>query len=328
MKALVTGATGFIGSHVTDLLIERGYDVNCLVRKTSDLRWLINKKVNLVDGSLGNPESLNNAVAGMDYIFHVAGLTFARNYEEFLKGNRDGTKNLLNATVKSAPNLKKFLYVSSQTAAGPSPSLDAPKKEDSECKPITSYGKSKYATEQEVLALKERLPFTIVRPPAVFGPRDTAILPIFKSVKMGLGTLIGFKPKYVSLIHSRDLSRGIVEAAESEKTTGKTYFVSSDEFYSWNQLMEIIKMALNKKFVLKLRLPHSLVLTAAGLSELAGKFSSKPPVFNYEKGIDFIQDYWICSTENARKDFGYRQQVPIGEGIEDTCRWYIDNGWM
>jgi dihydroflavonol-4-reductase len=328
MKALVTGATGFIGSHVADLLHSRGIEVVCTIRQTSNLRWLKDKPYKLVEASLSNKDSLIEAAKDVDYVVHVAGLTFARNYEEFLRGNQGGTRNLLQATIEAAPNLKRFLFVSSQTVAGPSESLDNPKTEIMEDKPLTSYAKSKLAAEGEVWKMKDKMPITIVRPPAVYGPRDTAIFDIFKTVKMGLGTLIGFKPKYLSLIHSTDLARGIVDAAMSKKTIGELYYVSSDEFYNWDQLMNLIAAGFGKKSVFKLKLPHPLVLSVAAISEFFGKFSTKPPVFNYEKGIDFIQDYWTCSTEKAKRDFGYSQQVSIEDGMKETCQWYLEQKWL
>lgn len=328
MKVLVTGATGFIGSHVADKLLAKGYYVRCIARKTSNLRWLDGKNFEIVEASLDNPESLIKAVEGVDYVYHVAGLTFARNYEEFLKGNRDATANLISVVEKHAPNIKRFLFVSSQTVVGPAKSLYEPVDETTPRNPITSYGRSKKEAEDVVLSYKDKIPFTILRAPAVYGPRDTAIYDIFRTVKMGLGTMVGFRDKYISLIHSEDLSRGIIEAAESEKTKDEIYFVSSEEFYTWKQLINIIAEKMNKKFVLKIRLPHFIVLTVAAISEFLGKFSDKPPVFNYEKGIDFIQDYWICSTEKAKRDFGYRQMMSIEDGMQNTIEWYKQNKWL
>ncbi len=327
-KALVTGATGFIGSHIADLLFERGYEVRCIIRKSSNLRWLAGKPYELIEASLNEPASLEKAAEGVDFIFHSAGLTAAKNYDEFLRGNRDGTRNLLEAASKASPDLQRFLFVSSQTAAGPSESLEHPIDEEAPCRPITSYGKSKKAAEDEVEKFSDSFPVTIVRPSAVYGPRDTAIFDVFKAVNAGLGTLIGFKPKYVNLVHSEDLARGIVDAAESGNTIGKTYFVSSNEFYNWHQLMDVMKDAFGKKKLLKIKLPHSLVLGLAALSGLLGKLSSKPPVFNYEKGIDFIQEYWTCSTGRAKADFGYQQKMSIESGMKNTVGWYRDNNWL
>ncbi len=328
IKCLVTGATGFIGSHLADSLLAKGYEVRCTVRKTSNLRWLKDKPVVLVEASLSNKDSLAEAVKDVDYIYHVAGLTAAKNYDDFLKGNRDGTVNLLNAAVDNSPNLKRFLHVSSQTASGPSPSKDSPVDEYSPCHPITSYGRSKRAAEIEVEKFFDKLPITIVRPPAVYGPRDTATFDIFKAMKTGIASYIGFGKKYVSIVHSDDLVRGIILAAESEKSIREKYFIASEKFYSWAEINPIIANAMGKKKVLHLHLPHFLVLTVAAVSGFFGKFSAKPPVFNYEKGIDFIQEAWTCSVDKAVKELGYSQEVSLEEGMNQTAKWYKDNGWL
>jgi dihydroflavonol-4-reductase len=328
MRALVTGATGFIGSHLADFLLSKGFDVRCIIRKTSNLRWLKGKPVETVVAALNDKESIVKALEDVDYVFHVAGLTFARNEDEFMKGNSEGTKNLIEAVVENDQNIKRFLFVSSQTVAGPAKSINRPVTEDMPYNPLTAYGRSKKAAEEEVLKLKDKIPITVVRAPAVYGPRDTAIYSVFKTVKMGLGTMVGMKPKYLSLIHSSDLVRGIVDAALSENTIGEIYFVSSEEFYTWNELIPLIGRTLGMKFVLKIKLPHFLVLTVAGISEFLGKLSSKPPVFNYEKGIDFIQDFWICSVEKAKRDFGYSQEMSIEDGIRNTIEWYKANNWL
>ena len=328
MKTLVTGATGFIGSHVVDILKQVDTEIACIARPTSDLRWLEGKGVHIVNASLHDKESLIPAVKGVDMIIHVAGLTAARNDEEFLKGNRDATQYLLEVAQNYAPNLQRFLHVSSQTVTGPSSSIQDPVNEQSPLQPITAYGRSKRAAEEVVQSFAQTIPMTIVRPPAVFGERDTAILTFFQSVSRGILPLIGFDEKRVSLIHGVDLARGIVEAAFHGNTIGETYFVSSEDFYSWKQIAEITKHAFGKSFVIPVRIPHGIVMTLAGLSEIFGRFSSKPPVLNYEKGKVLIQPYWVCSVEKAKKDFGWKQQIPIEEGIERTVRWYIDNKWV
>ncbi len=328
MKALVTGATGFIGSQIVDYLLERGYQVRCTVRKTSNLRWLKDKPIELVEAGLSDLNALKEAVKGVDYVYHIAGLTAAKDYDTFLKVNRDGTLNILKAIEEANPNIKRYLHCSSQTVHGPAESFDKPTAEDMPLNPITSYGKSKKAGEDEVAKYMDKFPITIVRPPAVYGPRDEDILGIFKAVNMGIGTLIGFKPQHVSLIHSYDLARGIIEAAESDNTVGKAYFVSSEEIYSWGQVMPIMKDALGKNFFIPIRIPHFLVLAIAGISGFFGKFMKNPPVFNYEKGIDFIQENWICSVERAKKDFGYRQKVSLEDGMKLTADWYREHKWL
>lgn len=328
MKALITGATGFIGSHVADALKAKGYDIRCTTRSSSKLQWLDGKGYELVSAVLSEPDSLRKAVEGVDVIIHSAGLVAARNEAEFLKANRDGTKNLLEAAYKFNPNLKRFLHVSSQTVAGPSSSLEEPKTEDMELFPITAYGRSKKAAEAEVMKFSEKMPVTIVRPSAVYGPRDTATFQIFQTVNKGLATLIGFNRKYVNIVHSADLTNGIVAAAESENSISQKYFLASEDIYNWTQIMEAMTKALGKKRVLRMRIPHAVVFSVAGLTEFFGRFSQKPPIFNFDKGRDFVQTFWTCSVEKAKKDFGYKQNLTLEQGMIETAQWYKENRWL
>lgn len=328
MKVLITGATGFVGSHLAEMLKELGYDINCIHRKSSNLRWLKDKSYNIIEADLFNINSLKTAMTDIDYVFHLAGVTFAKDTADFLKGNAETTKNLIEAVHKYCPNIKRFVYLSSQTVGGPSISFDTPVNEDIPPNPLTSYGKSKKAAEDVILQNIGSIPYTIIRAPAIIGPRDTAIYDLFKTANMGIGTLIGFKPKYLSLLYVQDICTALVKSAESSEAINKAYYVSSKEFYSWDYLIGTIGKSLGKKRFITLKIPHFLVLTIAYLSELSGKISGKPPVFNYEKGIDFIQSYWTCSNQKAEKDFGFSQQVPIDEGIKLTINWYKENKWL
>ncbi len=328
MKALVTGATGFIGSHLVDALLERGIEVRCIVRRQSNRRWLAGKPIELVEASLTEPASLPAAVKGVDVIYHVAGLIAARSMAEFMRGNRDATMNLLQAALRYAPNLQRFLFLSSLAAVGPAPSLSEPVTEETPYHPLTAYGKSKRAAEEAVLAVAEQLPVTIVRPPAVYGPRDAATLPFFRSVRLGIAPLIGFRDKYLSLIHVRDLVRGILLAAEAQRAIGRVYFISSEEYYTWEQLAEVARIAVGRRRVWRLRIPHGIVMGIASIAEVAGWFTRRPPVFDFEKGRDIVQSYWICSPERARKELGYRQTVGLVEGMRETVAWYREHGWL
>jgi nucleoside-diphosphate-sugar epimerase len=328
LKVLITGATGFVGSHVVDVLLERGHDVFYIARSTSNMRWLDGKKVTRVDGSLFDVDSLKDAVTGMDALIHVAGLTAARNEAEFRKGNLDATQNLIDAVRAYNPGLKSFVHTSSLTVCGPAPSLERPTTEDqTDLRPLTAYGRTKKLAEDAVRQAMD-IPWTIVRPPAVYGPRDAAILSFFQAVHKGLATLIGFGDSRVSLVHARDLARGIVMAMEQPVAIHQTYFITSDEFYSWPQIVDVTKTAMGKSFVLPVRLPHSLVLGIAGTVGFFGKLSGKPPVLDYEKGLDLIQPYWICSSEKASRDLGYRQEVSLKDGIRGTVQWYREHKWL
>lgn len=328
MHVLVTGATGFVGSHVVDLLLERGHTVAYIARATSNLRWLEGKEAKRVDGNLGDKLSLQGALADVDVVIHVAGLTAARNEAEFLRGNRDSTQNLVDAVRMYRPQLQRFVHISSQAVCGPAADLQHPTTETMPLRPITAYGRTKKLAEDVIRAAMADFPCTIIRPPAVYGPRDEAILTVFKSVAKGVSPLIGFDEKRVSLVHVRDLARGIVDAAFNPAAAGQTYFISSDEFYAWPDITTMAAAVMGKQRIFTIRLPHFAVMSIAGISGVLGKLSSKPQVLDYEKGLDITQRYWICSTEKARAEIGYRQQVTLAEGIEETVAWYRAHGWL
>jgi nucleoside-diphosphate-sugar epimerase len=292
------------------------------------MRWLDGKSVTRVEGSLFDVESLRHAVTGMDALIHVAGLTAAKNEAEFRRGNLDATQNLIDAVRAFNPGLQRFVHTSSLTVCGPAPSLEQPRTEDhDDLRPLTAYGRTKKLAEDAVRAASD-IPWTIVRPPAVYGPRDAAILSFFQAVHKGLATLIGFGDSRVSLVHARDLARGIVLAMEAPAAHQQTYFITSDEFYSWPQIVDVTKTAMSKSFVLPVRLPHALVLGIAGTVGFFGKLSGKPPVLDYEKGLDLIQPYWICSSDKARRELGYTQEVSLEDGIRETVQWYREYKWL
>ncbi len=326
MKALVTGASGFIGSHLVELLVKKGYDVRILARKASNLRWLEGVTVEQAHGDFFDPESLRKAVEGVDYVYHNAGVTKAKLPEEYYRGNTETTKKMLEAVLEANPRLKRFVLVSSQAAEGPSASLD-PVNEEVPPHQLTTYGRSKWEAEKAVNAMADRLPVTIVRPPVVYGPRDRDVYEFFTTVARGLQPVVGFKEKYVSLIHAADLVRGFVMAAESDRACSQTYFISSKRVYSWGEIGDTTKKVMGKK-VLRVRVPEPGVYVIAAFAEFFSKFSPKPALINFEKARDMVQDYWTCSAAKAKRDFGFEQQIELEEGIRETVEWYRQMKWL
>jgi nucleoside-diphosphate-sugar epimerase len=325
VKALVTGGNGFIGSHLVDLLIQKGYSVRCLVRKTSDLQWLSGVNVELIYGDLFDEQALGKALDGVDYVYHSAGVTKAKTSDGYFKGNAEGTRSILRSAA-GASQLKRFIHVSSQAAVGPSPTK-TPISEDVTPHPLTAYGRSKWKAEQECHSFMDRLPITIVRPPAVYGPRDKDIFEFFRTMDRGIQPMIGLREKYVSLIHVGDLVRGFVMAGESPAAAGQTYFVSSKDVYNWKQLGEITRKILGRR-TLRIRIPEPIVYGIASGAEFFAMFSSKPALLNIEKGRDIVQNYWTCDASKAKRDFGFEEGTDIETGFRTTIDWYRMKGWL
>jgi nucleoside-diphosphate-sugar epimerase len=333
-KALVTGANGFVGSHLVEGLLSKGYHVICLVRKTSNLRWLSGLNVEYVYADISEKESLSreagsfgkNVLKDVDFIFHVAGLTKAKTEEEYLKANYEGTKNLLEACVKDNPQIKRFVYISSQAAVGPGKD-DRPLDETAPCNPITDYGKSKLKGEKIVLEFSSKLPVTIIRPPAVYGPRDSDILSFFKVANKGFKTLFGKGESYLSLCYIEDLVDGIILAAESPKATGKIYFIADDQIYSWREAFKIVAKVLNKKTI-TLKIPKAFLYSIAFISENIARLLGKPTVINMQKVREITQRYWLCDVSKAKRELGFSPKYPFEEGAKKTVRWYKEKGWL
>jgi dihydroflavonol-4-reductase len=327
MIAAVTGGTGFIGSHLVDRLLAQGHTVRALVRASSNLRWLEGKNVELVRADMSRPETLEPFVRDADIVYHIAGVVKSRDRAGYFDGNVTATRNLMDAALRHAPALKRFLYVSSQTAAGPSTALERPVREDDPPRPITTYGESKVAAEALLREYAGRLPWTIVRPPAVYGPRDTEIFIYFQTVARGLNSMIGFDDKRLSLVHVDDLVRGIMLAAGADCAIGRTYFISSEELYSWPQVGRIAAAALGARTV-TLRVPHTLVYGIAAVAQVVAALQRRAATLNLEKARDITRRYWICDAGAAVRDLGYRQTVSIEEGIRGTIAWYREQGWL
>jgi nucleoside-diphosphate-sugar epimerase len=325
-KILVTGATGFVGSHLVDCLVERGSDVRCLVRQSSNLRYVKHPQVELAYGGLDGSTDWDEALADVDIIYHVAGTTFARRAKDYFTVNHQGTEALLAEAVKRRDRIKRFVYISSLAAVGPARD-GAPVDEDTSPAPITPYGRSKLMAEEAVRVVSDLLPVTIVRPPAVYGPRDYGIFEFFKAVKGGMFPMIGRGDKRVSLVHARDLVDGIILAGESEASVGRTYFISSEDNYSMRAVADLMA-ALMRRRLRAFSIPRPLAYGVAIAAEAAAALMGKPPVINRDKVTDLSQTGWTCSIERAKSELGYSQQVPLEEGLRETLAWYKSEGWL
>lgn len=324
--AVVTGANGFVGSHLVDNLLAKGFKVRCIVRKSSDLKWLKSKDIELFDCGLFDKDGLRKAFKDATYIFHVAGVVKSKTKEGYFKGNVETTRNLLEVAQENVSSIKRFLVVSSQTVTGPS-TKDKPVDENSACKPITTYGKSKLEEERLALSYKDKLPVTICRAPAVYGERDTEIFIYFQTFNKGLTTTIGFNKKELSLIHAVDLVEGFYLAAVNEKAIGQIYFIGSEKFYTWEEINSITSKVLNKEPII-IKVPHFLVYTIAAIAQFFAIFSSKPATLNIEKAKDITQQFWTCDTSKAMRELGYKQKINIEDGIKRTCDWYKEMKWI
>ncbi len=323
-RALVTGGHGFLGSHLVDLLLEQGFRVRCLLRPGRPERALGGRPVEVARGDLRGKEGLAEAVQGVDVVFHVAGLIAARSPVEFREVNAGGAARLAAAVAEHAPAVRRFVLVSSQAAAGPSAD-GRPVTEDLPPHPLTHYGRSKLLGEEAVRAA--RIPFSILRPPAIYGPRDLALLPFFRLASKGIAPGLEGPGRRFNLLHARDVARGILLAAEAEGARGRTYFLSDGAGYGYPEIARSMGAALGRR-PRRIPLPDFLLDLAAAFSDEVMGMLGRAPVFSRDKARELKARLWLCSAARAEEELGWRPLVPLDDGIRETAEWYERNGLL
>jgi nucleoside-diphosphate-sugar epimerase len=328
MTVLVTGATGFLGSHVAEQLSRAGRPVRALARPTSDTRFLKSLPgVELVEGRVDDPASLSRAVEGVEAIVHAAGLVKARGPHEFVRVNSEGTRNLIDAARRVRPALKRFVMVSSITVAGPSDDDGSPIPYDREPRPVTHYGKSKLEAERAVLAAKDELHAVILRPPAIYGPRDREILIFFRAIAKGVLPLTNPLKAKLSMIYGADCAAACISALDASVESGSVFYVDDGGVHTFEDLIIQSETALKKRAWLRLPLPQPVVLGAAWLSEAYGKLANRPVMLTRNKCNELFTQ-WVCDGALARERLGWRPEVPFAEGVQRTVDWYKQHGWI
>ena len=322
----MTGGTGFVGSHLVESLLKKGYDVSCLVR--SDEKWLRDLNVTIVRGDLTNKELLRRSVAECDYIYHVAAVTRAKEWSAFQDANVAGTLALARAAAEADSKLKNLLITSSLAVVGEG--TEGIATEETPLQPVSLYGRSKKEMEESIedFCKKAGLPYVVVRPPSVYGPRERDIFTFFQAARRGIGPFIGQgQAPEISLVHVDDLVGGMIAAAESDVTSGKVYFLGDRQPQSWHEIIAATEAGLGRR-VRPLALPEGIVRPIGAISEWVGKLSGKYPALNQEKANEILVACKMCSSARASSDFGYAPATDITEGIRSTIKWYRDEGWL
>jgi nucleoside-diphosphate-sugar epimerase len=327
MRVLVTGGSGFLGSHVAEQLSLKGHHVVALVRKTSNRKFLSTlENVELSEGSVEDRAAVDRAMLGVDAVVHSAGLVKARSEAEFFACNTQGTVNLLEAATAHAPKLKRFVHVSSLEACGPS--LDGrPIPLDQE-KPVTAYGRSKLAAEKEVIARKEKLPVVILRPAAIYGPRDVEILEAFRAVRRRQYPVIGDGAMLGCYTYGPDCAKACLQAIFEDIPSGGVYFVDDGEPLSMARAMgELLPEALGTAPLLRFGVPFPILRLASIGVEAYGRVRGKAVMLTREK-VRMLRHHWVCESERTRSDLKWQPEVTFPEGARRTAKWYADNGWL
>lgn len=328
MRVLVTGGSGFLGSHVAEQLLAEGHEPVCLVRASSDTAHLEQLGVARVSGAVDKPESLSDAVRDVDAIVHCAGLVKARSMEEFDRVHSGGTVALARAALeRPGKPLARFVHVSTAGVMGVG-RKERPHRETDEPSPATMYGKSKLAAERALLELASSLPVTILRPPAIYGPRDREILAFFQMVRRTRMALrMGRSMQSVSMIYATDCARACVQALSADVPSGSTYLLDDGHRYTYDELANAIAAAYGFGLLGAPRIPVPLVRAAAFGSELFGRATNRTMMFTRDKLPELLAEHFVVDGSKARQELGFEPKVPFAEGARLTAKWYRDNRW-
>lgn len=318
MKAFVTGGTGFVGSHLVSRLLQAGHDVTALVRSRAKAdRIFGTKHPRYVQGDLNDAEAIAKGTRGADVVFHLAAATAARNDREFHQVNVAATERLLSATGGH------FVFTSSLAALGPS-APGRPHRGAEKPNPVTPYGRSKLAAEQHVQ--QSGRPWTIVRPPTVYGPRDLELLRVFRMARWGVAPVFGTGAQELSFIYVEDLADALMAAAGLEP--GSSWLVAHPETATTRDLVDAIGRAVRGKAPIVLPVPGIVARAALALSGATAQALGRATLLSSDKAPEFLAPAWTASAARFEAASGWRASVDLTEGLERTVAWYRRHGWL
>ncbi|HEU5069829.1 MAG TPA: NAD(P)-dependent oxidoreductase [Verrucomicrobiae bacterium] len=327
MKVLLTGGNGFVGSHVLDQLLAQGIPTVVLLRAASDRQFIANQlsRVEVRTGGMDQPEALAAALAGVTHVVHCAGATKALDAAGFFAANQQGTRQLVEAVNRCGPRIQRFVHVSSLAVAGPH-TPDEPARENQPPRPVSDYGRSKLAAEQEVMT-HCTTDWVILRPPAVYGPRDREFLRLFKAVNAHLRPQFGGGRQFLSLVHVADLARVIVAVLIEPRARRKVFFVGSPEVVTAAELARRMATELGT-WTIPLPLPRVVLWLACQWADWRARRTRRPSVLNAQKFAELNAPGWVCDVARLKAELDLECATPLRDGVVDTLRWYREHGWL
>lgn len=348
MTILVTGASGFIGSFIVEEGLKRGFEVWAGMRRSSSRRYLPQPELKIAELDFDNPELLRSQLAalktelggrGWDYVVHAAGATKCRNKAEFYRTNTDGTRHLVEALVAEGMVPRRFVFISSLSLFGAireepvrkatpqNPWIYSPILLTDTPRPNTAYGESKLKAE-EYLQTTHSFPYVILRPTGVYGPRERDYFLMAKSIKQHTDFTVGFKPQEITFIYVRDLVNAIYLALDAKGVEGCAYFLSDGEIYDSRCFSDLLQKEMGNPWVLHIKAPLWLLRTICAVNGKVAAWLGKTTTLNSDKCHILAQRNWQCDLEPARRDLGFEPAWPLERGVEETVRWYKQEGWL
>ncbi len=317
----VTGATGFIGSHLVESLIASGDEVRCLVRPGSRRRWLP-PGVETVTVDSSDAEAMARALDEASIIYHLAAATSAVDSEGYRLANTQFTRSLLAAVRQASPRARVVLC--STLAAGGPTRNGRPLTGMETAAPIGPYGSSKLEAERMLAA--SGLEHVIVRPPAVYGPRDREIFQVFRFARRGIVPSFAPPGQLLSLVHVHDLTAGL-RLAGLRGNPGAMYYLTDGPPHSWREIVAAMGAAVQRQ-VRFVRLPLALGGAAARISCTVARITSTKPLLTPERIGNMAEAGWTCDDTRARAELGYQPEISLQEGMKQTASWYRKEGWL
>lgn len=320
-RTLVTGATGFVGSHVAEAYREGGHELRCTVRASSDIRWLRDLDVERVEADLRDPGRLQEALEGVERVVHVAGVTAAARPSLYREVNVEGTRRLAEAAASAG--VRRFVFVSSLAARGP----------DDADGPVSAYGRSKREAEQ-ALARAGRGPdgaarameAVVLRPAGVYGPRDTDLLTLFRAADTGwLPVPTGASP--LQPVYARDVAEAALLAGEGETPGFGPWPLAEENWYRWQEVADGMSEALGRP-VRTVPVPGWVLVAAGAAAEAVSGALGRTPELDRRRAKDLATHAWTCDPRASEEALGWRPAVPLAAGLRRTARWYRERGWL
>ncbi len=309
-----------------EALLGRGHQVRCLVRDSRRLGWIAGlPSVTIVQGDLDTPRALREGTQGVDQVYHVAGLTRARTARAFLRINDEGTRNMVQACLDTPGAPRRLIHLSSLAAVGPMP-MSTAYAEDVSPRPVSPYGRSKLNGEAAVLAVRDRLHVTVLRPSVVYGPRDRGVLEIARWVARGLLPMPAGPSRTLSLCHVQDLVAALLAAGEADVPSGEIFHVAGEGAFTWEQMGDALGAALGVR-PKHARIPLPVLLALATIADAWGWVTGRANYFSRGK-VREAAGHWVCDTSKARRQLGVVPRVGLAEGAVITVKWYREAGWL
>lgn len=331
MKILITGASGFIGSFIVEEALRRGFDTWAAVRKSSSREYLRDERIHFIELNLSSKEQLVEQLRGkgFDYVVHAAGVTKCLNKADFRRINTEGTKNLVDALLEVEMPLKRLVFVSSLSIFGAikeQQPYDEIRESDTP-QPNTEYGRSKLAAEQYLDSLASRVPYIILRPTGVYGPREKDYFIMAKSIKQHSDFAVGYKRQDITFVYVEDVVQAVFLALEKGQT-GRKYFLSDGEVYQSATFSNLIHEELGRPWWIRITAPVWVLRIVTFCGEYIGRMTGKVTALNNDKYNILRQRNWRCDIQPAIDELGYQPRTQLAEGVRKTIKWYKDNKWL